>query len=153
MAILPAGMANIAEKITVLLAQRGIQKRDLARALGISPQTATDICKGRSAITIPHLRRLIEFFDLRADYWLDDARELPTSADARIPDLNEKMYTLTRTGLLYTEDPSGLFERMRAIVSQHQAEYLERFGDATPEERRLLGLPAPGQGSVGRVSS
>ena len=42
----------IHEKISALLEQRRLKKRDLARALGVSPQTATDICKGRSAITL-----------------------------------------------------------------------------------------------------
>ena len=61
------------------------------------------------------------------------------------------MHRLTETGLLYVEDPARLFDRMRVIIAEHREEYLERFGDATPEERRLLGLPAPGVGVVGRV--
>ena len=74
-------MVTIAEKINAVLAERGLLKRDLARALGISPQTATDICKGRSAVTLPHLRSLVRFFGLRPDFWLDDSRLEPGAAD------------------------------------------------------------------------
>lgn len=74
-------MVLIHEKITALLGQRHLRKRDLAKALGVSPQTATDICKGRSAITLPHLRNLVAFFGLRPDFWLDDDKLLPDVTD------------------------------------------------------------------------
>ena len=74
-------MVLIHEKITALLEQRRLKKRDLARALGVSPQTATDICKGRSAITLPHLRNLISYFEVRAEFWLDDDRLAPIEID------------------------------------------------------------------------
>ena len=74
-------MVLIHEKITALLEQRRLKKRDLARALNVSPQTATDICKGRSAITLPHLRNLITFFEVRAEFWLDDERLVPEDVD------------------------------------------------------------------------
>ena len=74
-------MVTIADKINAMLAERGLLKRDLARALGVSPQTATDICKGRSAVTLRHLRNLVRLFELRADYWIDETRIEPDPAD------------------------------------------------------------------------
>ena len=139
------------EKINQLLAQRGLLKRDLARALGISPQTATDICKGRSAVTLQHLRRLVTFFGLRADFWLDESRSAPTEADELIPNLDEKIRALAQTGILHADDPAGLFDRMRAVVIEHRVEYLQRFGEPTREERRILHLPETSLGSVGRI--
>ena len=76
-----AAMVAIHEKIVAQLEQRKLKKRDLARALSVSPQTATDICKGRSAITLPHLRNLVNYFGLRADFWLDDQRLMPEASD------------------------------------------------------------------------
>ena len=71
----------IEEKIRRLLAERSRRKKDLAAFLGIAPQTMTDICKGRSAVTLPHLKGLVRFFELRADYWLDDGRDEPGPLD------------------------------------------------------------------------
>lgn len=71
----------IHEKIQLQLKLRGRRKKDLAAFLGIAPQTMTDICKGRSAVTLMHLKGLIRFFDLRASYWLDDDRQDPDPLD------------------------------------------------------------------------
>lgn len=71
----------IHDKIQLQLKLRGRRKKDLAAFLGIAPQTMTDICKGRSAVTLMHLKGLIRFFDLRASYWLDDLREEPAPFD------------------------------------------------------------------------
>ena len=145
------GMVPISEKISKLLEQRGLMKRDLARALGISPQTATDICKGRSAVTIQHLRNLVEFFGLRADFWLEETRVAPTSSDNLFGDLHDKVHQLARTGLFYAEDPAGLYERLRLFAMDNQELFLERFGEPTGEERRILGMPDAGMGMVGRI--
>ena len=91
-------MVLIHEKIAALLEQRHLKKRDLARALGVSPQTATDICKGRSAITLPHLRNLVAYFELRADFWIDDQRLLPDAGD-RAASTGNRGEALARTGL------------------------------------------------------
>jgi plasmid maintenance system antidote protein VapI len=135
-------MVTLAEKINRLLADRGLMKRDLARALGVSPQTATDICKGRSSVTLPHLRRLIQFFGLRADFWLDDDRMSPTDADELIPNLSEKIHALSSTGVLQAEDPAELIRRLVSFASRHKDEYARTYGAPSPEERRLLGVPA-----------
>lgn len=145
-------MDSMALKINSLLRQRGLLKRDLARALGVSPQTATDICKGRSSVTVPHLQRLVEFFGLRADFWLDPDRLHPTSADEASAEATAKVSELFQAGILDAEDPAGLFQRLLVLARNHRDEYLDLHGEAPPEERRLLGMPSSTQGRVGRIS-
>jgi len=131
-------MVLIHEKITALLDQRRLKKRDLARALGVSPQTATDICKGRSAITLPHLRNLVSFFEIRAEFWLDDDRLSPSEVDqvAR----RGAADAITRSGLLEVDDPERLLQRLRQFVQQRRSEFLSTFPDLAAPERRLLGI-------------
>ena len=144
-------MVLIHEKITALLEQRRLKKRDLARALGVSPQTATDICKGRSAITLPHLRNLVTFFEVRAEFWLDDDRLVPGDTDQ----LGNRgaIDALARTGLAQIADPERLLRRLRTFVQRHRAEFLTAFPDLTPAERRLLGLAEPDTGSIGHIAN
>ncbi|MFN3242429.1 MAG: transcriptional regulator [Planctomycetota bacterium] len=141
-------MVLIHEKITALLEQRRLKKRDLARALGVSPQTATDICKGRSAITLPHLRNLVSFFEIRAEFWLDDDRLTPEDVDqvARKGTAD----AIQRTGLLAAEDPPRLVERLRTFVQSQREAFEARFPDLTAAERGVLGL---GDGAVGQVAA
>ena len=143
-------MVLIHEKITALLEQRRLKKRDLARALGVSPQTATDICKGRSAITLPHLRNMVAFFDVRADFWLDEARLLPESTD-RVGG-TRAAEALAHTGLLQVSDPDRLLRSIRSFLSRHRTEFVAAFPDLEPEERRLLGLIETDGGSVARIA-
>ena len=142
-------MVLIHEKITALLEQRRLKKRDLARALAVSPQTATDICKGRSAITLPHLRNLISFFEVRAEFWLDDDRLVPEELDRLAA--RGAATALARTGLLQVDEPDRLLRRLRSFVLQHRAEFLAAFPDLTAPERRLLGLTEPESGAVGQM--
>lgn len=144
-------MVLIHEKIVALLGQRHLKKRDLARALGVSPQTATDICKGRSAITLPHLRNLVAFFELRADFWIDDQKLLPDAGD-RVVSTGNRSEALARTGLLQVDDVERFVQRLRAFVADHRAAFVARNQDLTPEERRVLGFPEAAPGTVGRVS-
>jgi len=139
----------IHEKITALLEQRRLKKRDLARALGVSPQTATDICKGRSAITLPHLRNLIRFFEVRAEFWLDDEREAPDELDHLAA--RGAAAAWARTGLMQVADPERFLRRLRHLVIQHKTEFLAAFPDLTSPERRLLGLGEPDSGTVGQI--
>ncbi len=142
-------MVLIHEKISALLEQRRLKKRDLARALGVSPQTATDICKGRSAITLPHLRNLVAFFELRAEFWLDDHRLVPADIDRAAN--RSAADALTRTGMLQISDPERLLRRIRAFVQKHRAEFLAAHPDLTIDERRVLGLIEPEQGTIGLI--
>ena len=142
-------MVLIHEKITALLAQRRLKKRDLARALGVSPQTATDICKGRSAITLPHLRNLISFFEIRAEFWLDDDRLEPVEIDQ----LSRRgaADAISRAGLLDLEDPARFVTRLRAFAQQNREVVEAAIPDLTPAERRLLGLADAARGVVGKI--
>ena len=144
-------MVLIHEKITALLDQRRLKKRDLAKALGVSPQTATDICKGRSAITLPHLRNLVSFFEVRAEFWLDDDRLTPSEID-RIA-RRGTADALSRCGLLDIEDPERPLQRLKSFVQQNRSEFLEAFPDLTASERRMLGLTDPEYGVMGQISS
>lgn len=143
-------MVLIHEKIVALLEQRHFKKRDLARALGISPQTATDICKGRSAITLPHLRSLVAFFELRADFWLDESRELPDPED-RASGGGSKMGSLARSGLLQVDDFDKFLLRLRTFLAEHRSAFLAKNPDLTADEKRVLGLADPTQGVVGMI--
>lgn len=140
-------MVLIHEKISALLEQRRLKKRDLARALGVSPQTATDICKGRSAITLPHLRNLVSFFELRADYWLDEARLHPEPTDALGMPRSDGL--LARTGLLLARDPERLVRAMLDFARQHRAEFASRNPDLATDDARVLGMSDPGDGGSG----
>ncbi|MCB9877964.1 MAG: helix-turn-helix domain-containing protein [Planctomycetes bacterium] len=142
-------MVLIHEKITALLDQRRLKKRDLARALSVSPQTATDICKGRSAITLPHLRNLIGFFQVRAEFWLDDERLVPNAVDHS--HRREAADAVAASGLFEVEEPERLLQRLRAFVVQNRAAFVAAFPDLTPAERRLLGLADPQVGVVGQI--
>lgn len=142
-------MVLIHEKITALLEQRRLKKRDLARALGVSPQTATDICKGRSAITLPHLRNLISFFEVRAEFWLDDDRLVPEELDRLAA--RGSATALARSGLTQVQDPERFLRRLRTFVQQHRTEFLAAFPDLTLPERRLLGLAESETGTVGKI--
>ena len=131
-------MVLIHEKITALLQQRRLKKRDLARALGVSPQTATDICKGRSAITLPHLRNLVSFFEIRADFWLDDDRLMPSEVDQVCR--KDAADAMQRTGLLAAENPARLVDMLRAFATENREAFLQHSPTLTDLERNVLGL-------------
>ena len=143
-------MVPIHEKIVAQLEQRRLKKRDLARALGVSPQTATDICKGRSAITLPHLRNLVAFFELRADFWIDDQKLLPDPGD-QAPANGNPGEALARTGLAMIEDVDRFVRRLRTFTAEHRQAFLARNPDLSPEEKRVLGLSEQSPGMVGRI--
>ena len=131
-------MVLIHEKITALLQQRRLKKRDLARALGVSPQTATDICKGRSAITLPHLRNLVSFFEIRADFWIDDDRLMPSEVDQVCR--KDAADAMQRTGLLAAENPARLVDMLRAFAIENREAFLQQSPTLTDLERNVLGL-------------
>ena len=135
-------MHTIADKINFVLARQRMLKRDLARVLGVAPQTVTDICKGRSAVTLPHLRKLCEKFELRADFWLDGERLEPGPADRLQRGSDQHLAGLAELGLLTLDDPAGFVRRLIELASTHRAEWLRRFGPPTADVARLLGMPA-----------
>lgn len=142
-------MVLIHEKITALLEQRRLKKRDLARALGVSPQTATDICKGRSAITLPHLRNLIRYFEVRAEFWLDDDRLAPIEIDRLAR--RGAAEAITRSGMLEIEDPERLVGRLSGFVQSKRDDFLAAHPDLTTNEQKLLGLLDTDLGVVGTI--
>ncbi|MCR9246201.1 MAG: helix-turn-helix domain-containing protein [bacterium] len=142
-------MVLIHEKITALLEQRRLKKRDLARALGVSPQTATDICKGRSAITLPHLRNLVAFFEVRADFWLDDERLLPEPTD-RVGGIRAAE-AIAQGGLNQVSDPDKLLLLLRSFVQRHRDEFVTANPDLEPAARRFLGLTEPEGDAVAQM--
>lgn len=141
------------DKIERELAHRGLLKRDLAKALGVSPQTATDICKGRSAVTLPHLRRLVEWLGLRADYWLDDARGTPDAADRVCAETDVKVRALHEADAFAAESPAALLTQLREFARERADEFVARFPNASDDVRRQLGLPARSMGQVGAVAA
>ncbi|MEQ1632559.1 MAG: helix-turn-helix domain-containing protein [Planctomycetota bacterium] len=141
-------MVSIHEKIVAQLEHRKLKKRDLARALSVSPQTATDICKGRSAITLPHLRNLVAYFSLRADFWLDDTKLLPEPSDRVAAGAVPSTPTIPGNG--HVPDPGRLMQRLRTLVAEHKKDFTARNPDLTEAERQLLGLEE-GPGAIGRI--
>jgi len=144
-------MATIHEKIVHLLEARRLKRRDLAKALGVSPQTATDICKGRSAITLPHLRSLVQMFQLRADYWLDEERLQPSVLDQVDTTRRKRVEALAELGVLAHYDPALLFRRLRSFAAQNGEAFRRAFPDLSPEDFMRLGMPDEGRGQVGRI--
>ena len=135
----------IHEKINLLLTERGQKKKELAKALGISPQTMTDITKGRSSVTLQHLRGLVRFFNLRADYWLDDERDAPGDTDnqtaaatAGSGDTGVRREPDNRPAFLRAPNSSEFMDKMRTFLRSHQEEWDRTFGPIKPQERELL---------------
>ena len=146
-------MVLIHEKISALLEQRRLKKRDLARALGVSPQTATDICKGRSAITLPHLRNLMAFLELRADYWLDEGRLTPEPGDTlgpapRLGEVRPGDTVRTDGEPVRGRESNRLNRLLLEFARRNRTEFQTRHPDLTSDELRTLGFAdvAPGDG-------
>jgi plasmid maintenance system antidote protein VapI len=140
------------EKIEHALAQRGLLKRDLARALSVSPQTATDICKGRSAVTLPHLRGLVALFGLRADYWLDDSRLASLPGDEVQPLREQKFAAFLASEVGAVADPVGFADRLLAFAREQRDAFAARCPSLADDERSVLSLPRRNVGHVGQVA-
>jgi len=141
----------IHEKIQRHLKERKHRKKDLAAALGIAPQTMTDICKGRSAVTLSHLRGLVRFFRLRSDYWLDESREDPSPADELDRVRNEDLRQLEALGLLGGESWRRTISRMQNFVARRREQWEQDFGAMSPEDARMLGLQELGEISLQQI--
>ncbi len=131
---------SIQQKLRFLIRERRIYKKDLARYLGISPQTMTDICAGKSSITLPHLRGLIRFFGIRADWWLDDDREAPEAWDHLKHHDARDLAELDLLGLL---GPGwrGRLRKIQSFLIEHRDLWEKTFGPPSPHEALLLGFP------------
>ncbi|MCB9891317.1 MAG: hypothetical protein H6833_06710 [Planctomycetes bacterium] len=110
----------IHEKIELQLRLSKRRKKDLASFLGIAPQTMTDICKGRSAVTLTHLKGLVRYFGLRSNYWLDDERRDPDPFDRL--DLFGETDLRHLEALLLSERPSDFAARELSASLQRREE-------------------------------
>jgi hypothetical protein len=97
------------------------------------------------------LRNLVSFFEVRAEFWLDDERLVPEETDKL--SARGTIAALGRTGLLQVQDPEKLLRRVRTFIQQNRAHFLASFPDLTPQERRVLGFAEIDAGSIGQVAS
>lgn len=148
----------IHEKIQLQLSLRKRRKKDLAASLGIAPQTMTDICKGRSAVTLMHLKGLIRFFDLRASYWLDDTRREPDPLD-RVDLFDDADLRRLEAVLLAEHPPETAAHELSAILRTRESA-LRAAGIESPhglhlilEVGRTIPKPSAGQPRVATSDS
>lgn len=67
--------AMVAEMLRELRKQKGVQQKELAEALGISPQTYNGYEKGRNEPPIEMLVRLSFFYDIPVDFLVQRDRQ------------------------------------------------------------------------------
>jgi plasmid maintenance system antidote protein VapI len=134
----------IHQKIQRLLKDRKLKKKDLAAHLGIAPQTMTDICKGRSAVTLNHLRGLVSFFCIRADYWIDESREHPGAFDLTSMVSDEDIRSFEDLGVLDAPAWERTLYKVRSFLKRHSGVWEEENGSFTPEEARILEIRETG---------
>jgi hypothetical protein len=107
--------------------------------LGISPQTMTDICKGRSAVTLKHLSGIVKFFGLRASYWLDESRSEPAPFDRFDVVPETTLRELEALGLHDSEGWVATLRNMQRFVALHREDYEREFGPLRESDALLLG--------------
>ncbi|GEM_PF-2592703 len=131
----------IHEKIQHLLKKGKIRKKALAAHLGIAPQTMTDICQGRSSVTLKHLRGLVSFFGIRADYWIDDSRLEPELRDhfKSLPD--EDLRQMETLGIIGSPNWKATLSRVQYFIGINRDLWESHFGKVSIEESKILGLP------------
>ena len=82
--------------------------------------------------------------------WLDDTRALPEPGDG-LGAGSPRVEAMASTGLLQVGDVERLVDRVRSYLAENRQAFLSRNPDLSPEERRVLGLGDPTQGTVGRI--
>lgn len=130
----------IHEKIQRLLKDRKLKKKDLAAHLGIAPQTMTDICKGRSAVTLNHLRGLVSYFRIRADYWIDDDRETPGAFDMLGVVSEEDLRNFENLGVLDAQAWDETMHKVRSFLERHRGLWEDENGPFSRDEAAILSL-------------
>ena len=128
----------INKKIETLLRDREFDAKDLAKALGLTGQSLTDILKGRSGVNVQVLQGLVQFFGLRADYWINDAKEDPTAEDVATSSRTLSNDNLEKLGLTRAEDSTDFRRKVKAFILDHPEEWASQFGPLTREEMDLL---------------
>ncbi len=140
----------IHEKVQRLLKDRKLKKKDLAAHLGIAPQTMTDICKGRSAVTLSHLRGLVSFFHIRADYWIDESREKPGAFDLIGTVSDEDIRDFEHLGVFAAPAWERTLQKVRSFLKRHRGTWEEENGAYTPEEASILEIRDSGETLIPR---
>lgn len=64
-------MPDISERITLLIKDLGISKKEFANSLDVSAGNVSDWCKGRSAPSYPSLKKIEKIFNVSLN-WLND---------------------------------------------------------------------------------
>ncbi len=126
------------EKIAKLLKERGFKKKELAEALGVSLQGLAEILKGRSQVTVSHLKALVKFFGIKAEYWIDDGKDDPTPSDMITDHAGPSEESLRKHGVTIPDARMDFREKIQKFILQHPEEWTAQFGPLTQEEMELL---------------
>ncbi len=133
----------IHEKVSRLLRERGFKKKELASALGVSPQALQQLLDGQVPFGLYHLKGLVEFFGIKADYWIDDSREEPRAEDILDSPRGETPKGLEKLGIHVGPAGEKFREKVRTFLKEHPEEWTALFGPLTREEMELLGMDEP----------
>lgn len=130
----------IHQKIQRLLKERKQRKKDLAAFLGIAPQTMTDICKGRSAVTLQHLRGIMRYFRIRADFWLDDSRKNPGTLDQYELVSDSELRQFEQLDIRNVAALSKTLSALRQFILKDRAAWDLQFGGLDKDVAGTLGI-------------
>ena len=131
---------RIHEKAARLLRERGFKKKELAQALGVSLPQLDQLLEGRVPFDLSHLKGLVEFFGIRADFWIDETRDDPRAEDVVERPREEAVKALEKLGIQMSPREKAFREKVRKFLLQHPEEWTALFGPLTREEMELLGL-------------
>ncbi len=131
---------RIHEKVSRLLQERGFKKKELAAALGVSGQVMDRLLEGEIPFDLNHLKGLVDFFGIKADYWIDDSRKEPRSEDVVERSKAEATEALEKLGVHLGTGNRQFTEKVRKFIQQHPEEWTALFGPLTREEMEILGL-------------
>jgi hypothetical protein len=81
----------------------------------------------------------VRFFDLRADYWIDDEREDPVESDIQSHMADARPDGPDHSGILRTSQ--GRFQqKLRSFILSHREEWERYHGPLDRQEKELLGI-------------
>ncbi len=131
---------RIHEKVSRLLRERGFKKKELAAALGVSPQALQQLLEGQVPFDLHHLKGIVDFFGIKADYWIDDSRADPRPEDVVERPKGESPKALKKLGIHVSPAERSFTEKVRKFIQEHPEEWTALFGPLTREEMEILGL-------------
>ena len=131
---------RIHEKVSRLLRERGFKNKELAAALGVSTQVLQQLLDGEIPFDLHHLKGLVEFFGIKADYWIDDSRGDPQAEDVVDRPKGDTTRVLENLGIHVSPAELSFREKVRKFLLDHPEEWTALFGPLTREEMELLGL-------------